>query len=60
MLFQQKWDDELFDRDGQLALFDRIASADKRLHVYPGGHSAVQGEQMRDIERFVVERLAVL
>lgn len=57
VLFQQKWGDELFDRDGQLALFDHIGSTDKRLHVYPGGHSAVQGEQMLDIERFVVERL---
>jgi dienelactone hydrolase len=57
VLFQQKWDDELFDRPGQLAVFDALATADKRLCVYPGGHTAVQGEQMRDLERFVVERL---
>ena len=58
VLFQQKWDDELFDRPGQLAVFDALATADKRLCIYPGGHTAVQGEQMRDLESFVVERLA--
>lgn len=58
VLFQQKWDDELFDRPGQLAVFDALATDDKRLCIYPGGHTAVQGEQMRDLERFVVERLA--
>lgn len=59
VLFQQKWDDALFDREGQLALYDALATADKRLCIYPGGHTAVQGEQMRDLERFVVERLAI-
>lgn len=58
VLFQQKWDDALFDRPGQLALFDSLAAADKRLCVYTGGHTAVEGEQMRDLERFMVERLA--
>jgi dienelactone hydrolase len=58
VLFQQKWDDALFDREGQLALYDALATPDKRLCIYPGGHTAVQGEQMRDLERFVVERLA--
>lgn len=57
VLFQQKWDDELFDRQGQLALFDGLATADKRVCIYPGGHTAVQGEQMRDLERFIAERL---
>ena len=39
VMFTMQWDDERFDRDGQLALFDMLASADKRLHAYPGTHS---------------------
>ncbi|VWX61190.1 conserved hypothetical protein [Burkholderiales bacterium 8X] len=53
VLFQQKWDDDLFSREGQLALFDALGSADKRLHVYTGGHVRVAGEQLEDIARFV-------
>lgn len=39
VLFNVQWDDERFDRDGQLDLFDRLGSRDKRLHAYPGAHS---------------------
>ncbi len=39
VLFNVQWDDERFDRDGQLDLFDRLGSPDKRLHAYPGAHS---------------------
>lgn len=39
VLFNMQWDDERFDRDGQFDLFDRIGSADKRLHAYPGIHA---------------------
>ena len=39
LLFAMQWDDERFDRDGQLALFDALGSRDKRLHAYPGPHS---------------------
>ena len=38
VLFTMQWDDERFERDGQLALFDRIGAKDKRLHAYPGLH----------------------
>jgi dienelactone hydrolase len=38
VLFSMQWDDELFDRDGQFALFDLIGSEHKRLHAYPGAH----------------------
>ena len=31
-----QWDDERFERDGQLDLFDRLGTHDKRLHAYPG------------------------
>lgn len=39
LMFTMQWDDERFDRDGQLELFDMLASADKRLVAYPGPHS---------------------
>lgn len=39
LLFTMQWDDERFERSGQLALFDQLASKDKRLHAYPGEHS---------------------
>lgn len=39
VLFTMQWDDERFDRDGQLDLFDRLGSPDKRLHAYPGVHA---------------------
>lgn len=38
VLFSIQWDDERFDRDGQLDLFDRLGSPDKRLHAYLGIH----------------------
>lgn len=54
VLFQQKWHDELFSRDGQLELFDALGTDDRRLHVYPGGHTRLGEEQMADLVRFVV------
>lgn len=38
VLFAIQWDDERFERDGQLDLYDRLGSANKRLHAYPGVH----------------------
>jgi dienelactone hydrolase len=39
VLFVMQWDDERFERDGQLELFDCIGAQDKRLHAYPGQHA---------------------
>jgi dienelactone hydrolase len=38
VLFTMQWDDERFERHGQLQLFDRLGAKDKRLHAYPGLH----------------------
>jgi hypothetical protein len=38
LLFTMQWDDERFERSGQLALFDLLGAKDKRLHAYPGQH----------------------
>jgi dienelactone hydrolase len=39
LLFTVQWDDERFERAGQLELFDMLGAKDKRLHAYPGQHS---------------------
>jgi dienelactone hydrolase len=38
VLFVFQWDDQLMTRESGLALFDAIGSADKAMHVFPGGH----------------------
>lgn len=40
LLFHVQWDDELFPRDGQFELFDRLGSSEKRLIAFPGPHGA--------------------
>jgi pimeloyl-ACP methyl ester carboxylesterase len=41
VLFMFQWDDELMSRESGLALFDAIGSADKAMHINPGGHVQV-------------------
>lgn len=55
VLFTMQWDDERFFRDGQLDLFDRIASEDKRLVAYPGQHSDY-GPEAFDVYAEFLER----
>ncbi len=57
VLFLQQWDDELFDREGVLALFDALGSLDKRLHAHPGNHAAVPEEEAVMSEQFLVRYL---
>jgi hypothetical protein len=38
VLFHVQWDDEIFPRSGQLELFGRLGSPDKRLIAFPGRH----------------------
>jgi dienelactone hydrolase len=58
VLFQIMLQDELFSRDGQLALFDAIRSRRKRLAAYPGRHGDPDEDQFNDAARFLVQRLA--
>jgi hypothetical protein len=39
VLFAMQWDDERFEREGQLELFEMLGCRDKRLLAYPGQHS---------------------
>jgi pimeloyl-ACP methyl ester carboxylesterase len=56
-LFQQKWGDEIFTRESQIELFDKLGSLDKRLAVYMGGHKNPEGEQLDEIFTFLLSRL---
>lgn len=60
VLFQQKWDDQLFTREGQLALFESLGTRQKWLKIYPGAHVPVAGEQADDVLQFLATRLGAL
>ncbi len=60
VLFQQKWDDQIFSRDGQIQLFELLGSDEKWLKVYTGMHVPVSGEQLDDIEDFLSKKLKKL
>ena len=55
VLFVMQWDDERFERQGQLDLFDRLGSHDKRLHAYPGQH-ADNGPEAFDVAATFLQR----
>lgn len=55
VLFVMQWDDERFERHGQLDLFDRIGAADKRLHAYPGQH-ADNGPEAFEVQAAFLKR----
>jgi len=57
ILFQQKWNDQIFSRQGQLELFDLLGSKSKWLKVYMGPHGPLVTEQIEDLERFLVYQL---
>lgn len=57
VLFVMQLEDELFARDACLALFDAIASDNKRLHANPGLHPAVPVEELDASFSFLVSHL---
>jgi dienelactone hydrolase len=57
VLFLVQWHDEIFPRDDALALFDAIASTDKRLHAHPGLHGEVPAEEFEASGRFLASHL---
>jgi dienelactone hydrolase len=58
VLYHVQWDDELFPRDGQLALFDLLKSPDKQLIAYPGPHAETRPEATDEWCRFICRHLA--
>ena len=57
VLFLMQLEDELFDRQGYLALFDAIGSDDKRLHANPGLHPEIPSEEVDAAFSFLSARL---
>jgi dienelactone hydrolase len=57
VLFHVQWDDELFPRDGQFALFDAIGTTDKRLIAFPGPHSTSCPEAVQAWCAFVTRHI---
>jgi len=57
VFYLMQLEDELFDREGYLALFDSLASADKRLHANPGLHPEIPTEEVAFTFNFLADRL---
>jgi dienelactone hydrolase len=58
LLLHMQWDDELFPRDGALALFDALASADKTLLARPGPHAGTHPDDEPTWRSFIRAHLA--
>jgi dienelactone hydrolase len=56
-LFHLQWDDELFPRDGQLALFDALGSKDKQLIGFAGPHAETRPEAIAAWRAFIARHL---
>jgi hypothetical protein len=57
VLFIMQLEDELFSREQYLALFDALASKDKRLHANPGLHPQVPVEELQHSLAFLLRHL---
>jgi hypothetical protein len=51
------WHDEIFPLPGQLALFDLLGCADKRLIAFPGKHAETPADAVPVWREFVVRHL---
>lgn len=57
VMFHLQWDDELFPRDGQLALFGALGSKDKQLIGFTGPHAETSPEAIALWRDFIVRHL---
>lgn len=57
-LFHLQWHDEIFPRDGQLALFDLLGSQDKQLTSYVGAHGHTEPQAVALWRDFISHHLA--
>jgi len=58
VLFLMQLEDELFNRDGYLSVFDTIASVDKRLHGNPGLHPEIPAEEINFAFEFMRDHIS--
>jgi dienelactone hydrolase len=56
-MFHLQWDDEVFPRDGQLALFGALGSKDKQLIGFAGPHAETRPEAVALWRDFIVRHL---
>jgi fermentation-respiration switch protein FrsA (DUF1100 family) len=57
VLFVFQWDDELVPREAGLRLFDALGSADKAMHIHPGGHLGIPLHERLDYVAFFKRHL---
>jgi len=57
VMYHVQWDDEIFPRTGQFALFDDLASKDKRLVAFPGPHAGSSDSMFTVWCQFLTEKL---
>ena len=55
--FHLQWDDEIFPREGQLALFDVLGSPDKELTAHVGTHTVSKPAAITRWRAFVMGHL---
>jgi hypothetical protein len=57
VLLVLQWNDELVGQEAGLAPFDAIGSAEKTLHVNPGGHVQIPLFEREEYELFFLRHL---
>ncbi len=57
LLFLMQLEDEIFNREGYLKVFDTFASKDKRLHANPGLHPEIPAEEVDFAFEFLVSHI---
>lgn len=57
VMYHVQWDDEIFPRAGQFALFDSLGSPDKRLVAFPGPHAGSTDSMFTLWRQFLKEKL---
>ena len=57
--FVFQWDDEVASRDAGIALFDALGSAEKSMHINPGGHVAIPNFEGGHWQAFFVRHMGV-
>jgi len=57
VLFVFQWDDVMATREGGLALFGALGSAEKTMHINPGGHTETPAFEQDACDAFFLRRL---
>jgi dienelactone hydrolase len=57
VMYHVQWNDEIFPRAGQFALFDSLGSTDKRLVAIPGPHTGSTDSMFTLWQLFLTEKL---